>query len=147
MKICNPVFRRTDTYLVAIKNNSRKPQQTASALIKHMKKNFHNKLHSLTLDNDIAFMHHHTIAEAFTAAVYFCDPYKSYQKGSIENENRLLRRYLPKKTSIEKYNQEDIEKIVDKFNNRPMRCLDYDAPKEVWEGYRGGLPSQRAIRT
>ena len=55
---------------------------------------------SLTLDNDIAFAHHHTISNSFTAPVYFCEQYKSYQKGAIENSNRLLRRYLPKKSSI-----------------------------------------------
>jgi IS30 family transposase len=138
---------RKSRYLVAIKNNSRKPQETASILVKYMKKNLGDTMHSLTLDNDNAFAHHSTIANALGASVYFCEPYKSYQKGAIENANRLLRQYLPKKASIEKYTQQDIEMIVDKFNNQPMRCLDYCTPKEVFYEHRGALNPQSEIRT
>jgi transposase, IS30 family len=112
-----------------------------------MKKSLNNTVHSLTLDNDIAFAHHPTIADAFAAPIYFCEPYKSYQKGSIENANRLLRRYLPKKSSIEKHTQKDIEMIVNKLNNQPMRCLDYRTPKEVFYELRGALKSSGEIRT
>jgi len=115
---------RKSRFLVAIKNNSRKPEKTANTLVKHMKKKLGQVVRSLTLDNDIAFANHPMMAEAFTAPIYFCEPYKSYQKGAIENANRLLRRYLPKKSSIEKHTQQDIEIIVDKLNNQPMRCLD-----------------------
>ena len=84
---------------------------------------------------------------AFSAPIYFCEPYKSYQKGAIENGNRLLRRYLPKKSSIEKHSQQDIEMIVDKLNNQPMRCLDYRTPMEAFYEYRGARISSPEIRT
>ncbi|WP_235810453.1 IS30 family transposase [Legionella bozemanae] len=138
---------RKSRYLVAIKSNSRTPQKTAYTLVKYMKKNWSNIVHSLTLDNDIAFAHHVTIADAFAAPVYFCEPYKSYQKGAIENGNRLLRRYLPKKSSIEKHTQKDIEMIVSKLNNQPMRCLEYRTPKEVFYEYKERLNPQGEIRT
>ena len=51
---------------------------------------------TLTLDNGIENRHWQTIAAATGAEVYFCDPYSSWQKGSIENANKMLRRYLPK---------------------------------------------------
>lgn len=127
---------RKSRYLVAIKNNSRKPCKTANTLVNYMKKSIGNRVQSLTLDNDIAFAHHPTIANAFAAPVYFCEPYKSYQKGTIENANRLLRRYLPKKSTIENHTQEDIEMIADKLNNQPMRCLDYRTPKEAFYEYK-----------
>ncbi len=78
---------------------------------------------------------------------YFCEPYKSWQKGAIENANRSLRQYLPKKSSIENHSQQDIEKIVDKLNNQPVRCLDYQTPKEAFYECRGALKSSGEIRT
>jgi IS30 family transposase len=112
-----------------------------------MKKHFAHAVSSLTLDNDIAFTHHLTVANALNTSIYFCEPYKSWQKGAIENANRILRIYLPKKCSIQNRTQQDIENIVDQLNNRPMRCLDYRTPKEAFCEYRGALESSRAIRT
>jgi len=138
---------RKSRFLVAIKNHTRKPEKTANTLVKHMKEKLGPVVHSLTLDNDIAFAHHPVMAKAFTAPIYFCEPYKSWQKGAIENANRSLRRYLPKKSSIETHTQQDIEIIVDKLNNQPMRCLDYRTPTEAFYEYRGDIKSLRAIRT
>lgn len=64
--------------------------------------------------------------------VYFCEPYKSYQKGSIENGNRLIRTILPRTVDINNYSQDDIDSIIHKFNNRPMKCLNYRTPFEIF---------------
>jgi IS30 family transposase len=141
------IRERKSRLIVAIKNDSRRPQRTANTLVNYMKKHFAHAVSSLTLDNDIAFTHHLKMANALNTSIYFCEPYKSWQKGAIENANRILRTYLPKKSSIENHTQQDIENIVDQLNNRPMRCLDYRTPKEVFCEYRGGLESSRAIRT
>ena len=138
---------RQSRYVVAIKNGNRKPQPTADILVSYMKKHVHNQIHSLTLDNDISFTQHPAMAKGLAAEVYFCEPYKSWQKGAIENANGLIRRYLPRKTNIENYSQEDIEKIIEKLNNQPMRCLDYKTPKEVFFERRSTLASSRSIRT
>lgn len=138
---------RQSRYVVAIKNGNRKPQPTADILVSYMKKHGNNQIHSLTLDNDISFTHHPAMAKGLAAEVYFCEPYKSWQKGGIENANGLIRRYLPRKTNIENYSQEDIEKIIDKLNNQPMRCLGYKTPKEAF--FEGGsrIASASSIRT
>lgn len=138
---------RQSRYVVAIKNNSRKPQKTTHTLVSYMKKHFNNSIHSLTLDNDISFTQHKTMAEALTADIYFCEPYKSYQKGAIENANGLLRRYLPKRANIENHSQEDIEKITNKVNNQPLRCLNYRTPQEVFFEQERVLASSGGIRT
>ena len=57
---------------------------------------------------------------------------KSYQKGSIENGNKMIRTKLSRKSDINTYSQLDIEIIIDKFNNRPMKCLAYKTPAEVF---------------
>lgn len=79
-------------------------------------------------------------AENLNAAVYFCEPYKSYQKGSIENANRLLRTQFPKRTDIDKIEQNEIDKIVDLLNDRPMKCLSYATPKEAFFKHFGTQP-------
>lgn len=138
---------RQSRYVMAIKNNSRKPQQTANILVSYMKKHVGRDVRSLTLDNDISFTQHSLIAKGLAAEIYFCEPYKSWQKGAIENANRLIRRYLPKKTNIDNYNQGDIEKIINKLNNQPMRCLGYKTPKEAFFEYGSTSASARSIRT
>ena len=120
---------------------------TADILVSYMKKHVNGQVHSLTLDNDISFTQHPILAKELAAEIYFCEPYKSWQKGAIENANGLMRRYLPRKTNINNYRQEEIEKIIDKLNNQPMRCLGYRTPKEAF--FEGGsrIASSSSIRT
>jgi IS30 family transposase len=88
--------------------------------------------HSIILDNDISFTQHEKIADAFNSKTYFCDAYKSYQKGSIENGNRLLREYFPRRMDILEVTQIEIDKHVELINNRPMKCLGYKTPNEIY---------------
>lgn len=87
------------------------------------------------------------MTEAFKAPIYFCEPYKSYQKGAIENANRSLRSYLPKQISIDKCTQQEIEIITNRLNNQPMRCLEYRTPNEVFYEYKLASGSVGEIRT
>ena len=89
---------RKSRLIVAIKNPSRKAQTTTHTLIKYMKSKFNHTITTLTLDNDPAFSLHEDIKKACGATIYFCEPYKSYQKGAIENANKLIRTQLPRQT-------------------------------------------------
>ncbi|MCD6040232.1 MAG: TonB-dependent receptor, partial [Gammaproteobacteria bacterium] len=82
---------RKSRFIIAIKNQSRKARSTTNA---YMKKNLHKTMKTLTLDNNPAFALHPEIAEKIKSDIYFCEPYKSYQKGGIENANKLLRTQL-----------------------------------------------------
>ncbi len=62
---------------------------------------------------------------------YFADPYCSGQRGTNENTNGLLRRYLPKKTSFESLTQVELDDIVREINNRPRKTLNYFTPQEM----------------
>lgn len=64
--------------------------------------------------------------------VYFCDAYKPYQKGSVENSNKDFRWYHPKGTDFSKIPQEEVSSIMNKINNRPMRCLQYPSADQVF---------------
>lgn len=86
---------------------------------------------SLTLDNDIVFRKHEELGELLGKPVYFCHPYHSWEKGAVENTNKLIRQYIPKGSDISRYTDREIQTIEDKLNNRPRKCLTYQTPLEV----------------
>jgi len=84
----------------------------------------------LTTDNDIVFASHMEMEEMSNIDMYFCNPYSSWEKGSIENVNRTIRKYIPKGTDISKISKKKIKEIENKINNRPLKCLGYLTPIE-----------------
>lgn len=64
---------------------------------------------------------------------YFCHPYSSWEKGSVENGIGRIRRFIPKKANLANYTPENIRAIIDCINNMPMKCLAFRTPKEVFE--------------
>lgn len=94
---------------------------------------------STTLDNGKE-NHLHTKLKNLGMGTYFADPYSSWQRGTNEYHNGLLRRYLPKGTDFDNLTQEELDDIVDEINSRPRKCLGYYTPKEV---FLSELESQR----
>lgn len=90
-------------------------------------------LKSLTLDNDVSFKKHGALSDLIGAVVFFCHPYTSSEKGTVENRNRVVRRTVPKKTDLSTVSPETIQLIETKMRNRPMKCLEYQTPQEAWE--------------
>lgn len=84
---------------------------------------------SMTFDNGVENMRHRELA----IPTYFCDPYSSWQKGSVEQGIGLIRIYIPKKADLKNYSQEDIHAILDHINSTPMKCLGFKTPNEVYE--------------
>lgn len=93
-------------------------------------------LNTLTLDNDIVFRKHKELSKILGAPVYFCHPYHSWEKGGVENTNKLIRQYVPKGCDISKYSDEYIQMIQDKLNSRPRKCLKYQTPQETMEKHK-----------
>lgn len=125
------IRERKSRYIMALKNNNRNSQDTCDLIIKHLKKYYMIK--SLTLDNGSEFAKHQKIAEQLECKIYFCDPYKPYQKGAVENANTLIRKMLPRCVNIGSLSQNNINSIIDKFNNRPMKCLDFKTPSQIFK--------------
>jgi len=90
-------------------------------------------MNTLTLDNDVVFRRHKQLSEMLGVPVYFCHPYHSWEKGSVENVNGAIRRWVPKGADISKYSDEYVQQIEDTLNNRPMVCLEFRTPSEVME--------------
>ena len=86
---------------------------------------------SVTLDNGRENHLHFKLNEV-GIKTYFADPYSSWQRGSNEYHNGLLRRYFPKKTDFTKVTQQEIDDCVWEINNRPRKCLGYFTPNEVY---------------
>lgn len=89
------------------------------------------QIHSVTLDNDVAFQHHTELRDALHIQTYFCHPFHSWEKWQIEYWNRLIRRYIPKKSLLANYSQKEIDRILEKSNNTPRKCLGWKTPIQV----------------
>jgi IS30 family transposase len=86
---------------------------------------------STTLDNGRE-NHLHMKLAGLGMATYFADPYSSWQRGTNEYHNGLLRRYLPKGSSFEDLDDDDLADIVWEINNRPRKVLNFNTPQEVY---------------
>ena len=100
-------------------------------------------VHTITGDNGTEFADHQTIAKSLKTKFFFTHPYASYEKGLIENTNKLIRQYIPKKTNFNKLNEQQIKNIQYKINNRPREKLNFYSPKEIFFIY---LNSKVAFR-
>lgn len=88
---------------------------------------------TMTFDNGTEFCFHQKIAAALKCKTYFAHPYSSWERGTNENTNGLVRQYLPKKTSFSGVTQQHTRWIENRLNNRPRKCLDYQTPMEVFQ--------------
>jgi IS30 family transposase len=98
---------------------------------------------TLTLDNDILFRKHKLLKDLLKVRIYFCNPYHSWEKGTVENTNKYIRRYIKKSSDISLYSNEYIQNIQDKLNRRPMECLQYKTPEEEHLKYLKRIQSKK----
>jgi IS30 family transposase len=87
---------------------------------------------SITTDNDIAFTHWRELEEIIHAPIYFCHPYHSWEKGLVENTNRWMRCFVPKRRDIASVTDEEIQEILTFINNRPRECIGFRVPSEYY---------------
>jgi IS30 family transposase len=86
---------------------------------------------SLTVDNDIAFVQHRPLAEAIRAPVYFARPYRSTDKALVENTNRWVRWFVPKKTDLRSVSKMQTAAIEEWLNSVPRQCLNFRTSREM----------------
>lgn len=89
------------------------------------------ELKTLTLDNDILFIHHKRLEKKFGIKIFFCYPGRPYEKGTNENRNKIVRRYIRKGSDISKIPRSRIRTLEEKLQRQIMECLDYRTPAEV----------------
>ena len=89
------------------------------------------ELVTITTDNDILLQKHKELEKLLLVKIYFCHPYHSWEKGSVENTNKHIRKYIPKGSSISSYSRLFIYNLEQKLNRRIMECLGYLTPAEA----------------
>ena len=126
----NTVNERVSSLVAFTKLTQKTAAQTAAAVITKLS---HYVAHTITFDNGSEFTLHELITEALGVAVYFADPYSSWQRGANENSNRQLRAYLPKRSDIRDLTQKELDNIAWELNNKPRRRLNWHTPQEVYD--------------
>ena len=87
---------------------------------------------TITADNGSEFHSYTQIEEATGVPFYFATPHHSWERGTNENTNGLIRQYLPKRTSMAHITQRDCDAIAAKLNSRPRKRLGYKTPEECY---------------
>jgi len=124
------IVERKLKYTILNKLMRKTANESTAAFIKGLEDYF---VKSLTVDNGSENKNHVKISKELNAPVYFCHPYHSWEKGTNENTNGLVRRYLPRGTSLENVTQDDLDDIAWELNNRPRKSLQYNTPEEMLE--------------
>lgn len=108
-----------------------KAKETADALINQLRR-VKPQVKSITYDNGKEFTQHERVNTQIKCQSYFAQPYHSWERGTNENTNGLLREFFPKKTSLLNVTCEQVQKAVWKLNHRPRKCLGFKTPWEVF---------------
>ena len=95
---------------------------------------------STTLDNGKEFAHHEDLALGAGIDVFFAHPYHSWERGTNENTNGLIRRLYPKKSSFAGIGKAELKRIEAFLNDRPRKCLGWSTPREKMTAFLGYAP-------
>lgn len=118
------IYERKARFIDARKIMSLAPKRFAAG-VNNMMKNQNAK--SISLDNGIENREHETLI----APAYFCDPYSSWQKGGVEQANKMIRRFIPKGVDLAMYSDDNVRDIINILNGKPRKSLNYTMPKEI----------------
>ena len=129
------MVERTSGYLEAAKVSHATAEETRRALGRRLRRHPEAKRRTTTVDNGPEFGEGDLLERELGMPVYFAHPYHSWERGTNENTNGLLRQFFPKKTSLTHVTQAEIDKKVAILNNRPRKRLGYRTPSEVFNGY------------
>lgn len=103
--------------------------------IGRMKKRY-PEMKTVTWDNDILLICHKDLEKKFNIKIYFCHSYRFWEKGGVENRNKIIRMYIPKGADISQYSRLYIQRLEEKLQRRIMKCLNYRTPQKMLEFHR-----------
>ncbi|WKL56629.1 IS30 family transposase [Asticcacaulis sp. ZE23SCel15] len=126
------LIERKSRYQVVIRNKDRNSSGVLSAIQQQLRPLPARGRQSITFDRGTEFMAWKTLHQSLGIKSYFCDTASPYQKGSVENANGRLRRYLPLETDLQAVEDVALSAIALRMNNTPHQCLGYRTPGEVF---------------
>jgi IS30 family transposase len=125
------MVERKSGYAVIAKVANKTSALVSSAIVDKLKP-MAVRVKTLTFDNGKEFAGHAYIDEQLQSTAYFARPFASWERGSNENLNGLLRQYVPKKRAMSTVSDEEIRMIQNRLNNRPRKRLGFKTPAEVF---------------
>ncbi len=123
--------RRTNMVFMRKLSKGKNAKELALTVIRLLSP-FKQHIKSITTDNGTEFACHEMISKGLGVDIYFADPYSSWQKGSIENANGLIRQYIPKSEAFGHVSHQQITKYSKKINMRPRKKLGFKTPYECF---------------
>lgn len=126
------LLERKTRYTKLAKIKAKEAREVSNAINRRLSRFPKLARKTITYDNGRENVEHERTNKTLGMRSYFCNPYHSWEKGSVENTVGLVRRFLPKKTDIAKITKEQIKKIENHLNSRPRKCLDFKTPYEVF---------------
>ena len=125
------LVERKSRFTLLDKVDRRTAEATEQAIVRMLQPLIFQVL-TVTFDNGKEFANHEKIAQQLQAKMYFAHPYASWERGTNENTNGLIRQYLPKGSDFSSANDEQISFIKERLNHRPRKCLDFQTPAMVF---------------
>jgi len=125
----NVLAERMSRKVIITKLSAKDANATTAAITSRLEC---ERVESITADNGPENAEHKKISKQLCADFYFCHPYHSWEKGTVENRNGVIRRYLPRTTDLSQWSQTELDEIADDINNTPMKCLDFQTPNEIY---------------
>ena len=133
------IVERKTRFAIIIPLANRKAENVAEEIIKVFLP-IRDTIKSITADNGKEFALHEIVSKSLNIDFYFAKPYHSWERGTNENTNGLIRQYIPKSAAITDVSRADSEAIMHKLNNRPRRTLGFNTPTERFLKYSPILP-------
>ena len=127
------IVERKTRYTLIVKLESKKAGEVAKEFSKILNKLNPIYKKSMTYDNGIEMARHEKITENTGMKIYFAHPYSSWERGTNENTNGLIRRYFPKGTNFNNVTENQLKEVQEKLNNRPRKIIKYKTPKEMMD--------------
>jgi IS30 family transposase len=122
------LVERSSRFVMLVRVDGKDTKSVVAALGEQVRRLPKTMMATLTWDRGPEMAAHKKFAVATDVEVYFCDPKSPWQRGTSENTNRLIRQYLPRRTDLSVYDQDDLDLIAQKLNTRPRKTLGYDTP-------------------
>ena len=125
-------LERTSRFIHIKKIKRKTSLRFSSAIVDSLKDYPAYLRRTITYDNGPENVHHQRTNLKLGTRSFFCRPYHSWEKGSVEQVIGLIRRYLPKKTDLTKITRKELNRIESLLNHRPRKCLNFLTPSEVF---------------
>jgi len=125
------IVERKSRYTCIVKLKDRKSATVRKQFVKEFRIFSKKITKTMTYDNGVEMAQHKELTKQTGVLVYFAHPYASWERGTNENTNGLIRRYFPKGTDFKNITLEQLKLIQEKLNNRPRKVLNYKTPMEI----------------